>query len=131
MKYDERERPEVKEIDVTKRQNYRTGEVIDEAELWLRKNDPEYLDKRRRWIAPTTDALARPRGDACLNELEELPVPIGELHRPKIDARYRATWKKDALRLAAAGWSTRRIAKAVGVSRESVRRLLKSKQVVK
>lgn len=131
MKYDERERSEVKEIDITKRQNYRTGEVIDEAELWLRENDPEYRDKRRGWIVPETDALARPRGYAGLNELEELPVPIGELYHPKIDARYRATWKKDALRLAAAGWSTRRIAKAVGVSRESVRKLLKSKQVVK
>jgi hypothetical protein len=35
------------------------GTLSDPAEKWLRDNDPHYASNKRKWSAPTTDALAR------------------------------------------------------------------------
>lgn len=35
------------------------GARQDEAEKWLAENDPDYAEQKKKWTAPTTDALAR------------------------------------------------------------------------
>lgn len=38
----------------------------DRAESWLARNDPDYVESRRQWQQPRTDALAR----ICLSSVE-------------------------------------------------------------
>lgn len=35
------------------------GAKIDPAEAWLAANDPDYAEQKKKWTAPTTDALSR------------------------------------------------------------------------
>jgi len=53
------------------------GTLNDEAEQWLRKNYPNYLQSKRKWIAPTTDALARARSET--NEIHPTLESISEM----------------------------------------------------
>lgn len=54
----------------------------DAAERWLREHDPQYASNKRRWAAPSTDALNKARSDAnevhpSLEDLSELPSGHG------------------------------------------------------
>lgn len=55
------------------------GRIDDPAEAWLRQNDPHYASNKRKWIAPTTDALSRAIADPGPHpSLEGLrPLPQG------------------------------------------------------
>lgn len=57
----------------------RNTRKVDEAEQWLKDNDPQYEQSKRQWRPPRTDVLER------LNDRPDLHVHLDDMGSDDID----------------------------------------------